>query len=306
MDVFFPSWEKFIWLNKSAKKILSTSHYNDISCSSTSCPPGQAALWTSCAQLRCGRFSDWAESPRSRVLHPDRLYAAAGAFLVMSFLDTFFTALPQKPHLQILTQQQLIPAATNRCSLFGVYKNIYKASHEVKPFQIKTHLTSCLDQTEWYQYKSTKLERHVNSSNMRQGSAATAQESVEPWADMCNHGDLQPSGRASRRCSEGLPANGRQDGVDKVEECGHVGEHLVTHTHGQNFGCGPNLHCWLLLLTHHRWDVQLIVLEAWAILHFDRDFGQNHRGTEVEEGSKAMVYKVLGGQETKSDITVTH
>ncbi|KAG7220194.1 hypothetical protein INR49_018371, partial [Caranx melampygus] len=41
------------------------------------------------------------------------------------------------------------------------------------------------------------------------------------------------------RCSEGLPPDGRQDGVDEVEESRHVREHLRSQRGHKTHGGGP-------------------------------------------------------------------
>lgn len=50
-------------------------------------------------------------------------------------------------------------------------------------------------------------------------------------------------------------------------------------------------------MTHHCRDVQLVVLEAAPVFHVQGHFGQSHRGAEVEEGSDAVIRKVLMGEE---------
>lgn len=50
-------------------------------------------------------------------------------------------------------------------------------------------------------------------------------------------------------------------------------------------------------MTHHCRDVQLVVLEAAPVFHVQSHFGQSHRGAEVEEGSDAVIRKVLTDEE---------
>lgn len=54
-------------------------------------------------------------------------------------------------------------------------------------------------------------------------------------------------------------------------------------------------------VTHHCRNVQLVVFQDVAIFHFQSHFGQSHWSTEVEEGSQAMVCKVLGGRTEEED-----
>lgn len=71
----------------------------------------------------------------------------------------------------------------------------------------------------------------------------------------------------------------------------------------------PILPLWSVQTSHHSRDVQLVVLEV-LFLHVQRDFGESHRGAEVEEGGDAVVRKVLPdnqeGKETLSGALLQH
>lgn len=72
--------------------------------------------------------------------------------------------------------------------------------------------------------------------------------------------------------SERLPADGRQDGVDEVQQSGHVGEDLQRKSRRHMSPSGQ--HVQVKVWTHHRRDVQLVVLEVPAVFHVQSNFSQ--------------------------------